>query len=204
MHKLIYIPIIHSEADMGSMASAMKHTYVERYGMARWRRHINTVSSMWGGIKKKIEELKLNCKKVKIYQDGLPLCGREMEIMEDVAHLGSHNYSIIKELVNKGAELIGTEDPKLLIEEYNFYKNLLGITDVSKRKKAVQKAKKRRDELLNERDKFIADRIKNTLKKGETGILFIGIEHEVNKYLAKNIKVEYLIYRLPFKELVKT
>jgi len=203
MGKIIYIPIIHTEEDMGSMANNMKQIYIRHYGAARWKQHVNTVNEVWAGIKQKISNLELDYGRVKIYQDGLPLCGRETEIMEDVARLGSHNYIIIKDLVKSGAELIGTEDPKLLLEEYTFYKKITEILDIEQRNEVMQKAKKRRDELLVERDKFIAARIKDTIGANETGLLFLGLEHEANKYLPADIKVEYLIYRLPFKELIK-
>lgn len=201
MRRLIYIPVIHSEEDMGSMAEPLKQEYVRRFGIAKWREHVHTVNTMWEGIRHKINALNLDCKKVKIYQDGLPICGKELEIVEDVARLGSHNYSIILELVKKGAELVGTEDARLLVEEYNFIKKLVGISDPKQRREEVKKAQKRRDELLVERDRFVANRISETLKRGEAGILFSGIEHVIDKYLPKDVKVEYLIYRLPFRAI---
>lgn len=201
MRRLIYIPVIHSEEDMGSMAEPIKQQYIQKFGIDKWRQHVRTVNDMWEGIEEKIEALKLNYKKVIIYQDGLPLCGKEIEIMEDVAKLGSHNYNMILKMVKKGASLIGTEDARLLVEEYNFIKKFTEITGLDERKRALKRAKKQRDELLIKRDRFIAKRIKETLKTQEAGILFCGIEHEVTKYLPKNIKVEYIIYRLPFKEL---
>lgn len=201
MRRLIYIPVIHSEEDMGSMAGPLKYQYIQQFGIAKWREHIRTVEDMWEGIKKKISALRLDYKKVKIYQDGLPLCGKELEIMEDVARLGSHNYAIILELVKKGADLVGTEDAGLLVEEYNSIKKLVGITNVQERRLALKRMQKRRDELLVERDRFTANRISETLRKGETGILFSGIEHEIDKHLPKDIKVEYLIYRLPFRAI---
>lgn len=201
MRKLIYIPVIHSEEDMGSMAGPLKQEFIRRFGVAKWHEHVHTVNNMWEGIKEKINALGLDYKKVKLYQDGLPICGKELEIVEDVARLGSHNYNIILKLSKKGAELVGTEDARLLVEEYNFIKNLIGISDTKQRTEAIRKAQKRRDELLVERDRFVANRIKETLKKGETGILFSGIEHEIDKYLPKDIKVEYLIYRLPFRAI---
>lgn len=203
MRKLIYIPIIHTEVDMGSIAGPLKQIYVQRCGIAKWRHHVHTVNNMWEGIRNKIYALGLDYAKIKIYQDGLPLCGKELEIMEDVAKLGSHNYNIILGLVKNGSVLIGTEDPRLLIEEYVFIKKFVEIKDTQKRRDAIQKAKKRREELLAERDRFIANRISETLKSAEIGILFSGIEHEIDKYLNKDIKVEFLIYRLPFKELLE-
>lgn len=201
MRRLIYIPVIHSEEDMGSMAGPLRDQYIRQFGIGRWREHIRTVEDMWKGIRQRISALRLNYKKVKIYQDGLPLCGKELEIMQDVARMGSHNYAIILELVKKGAELIGTEDAGLLVEEYNSIKKLVGITNAEERRLALKRMQKRRDELLTERDRFAANRIGETLRKGETGILFSGIEHEIDKHLPKDIKTEYLIYRLPFRAI---
>lgn len=201
MRRLIYIPVIHSEEDMGSMAGPLKNQYIQQFGIVKWREHIRTVEDMWKGIRQRIGALRLDYKKVKIYQDGLPLCGKELEIMEDVARLGSHNYAIILELVKKGADLIGTEDAGLLVEEYNSIKKLVEITNVQHRRLVLKRMQKRRDELLVERDIFAANRISETLGKGETGILFSGIEHEIDKHLPKDIKVEYLIYRLPFRAI---
>ena len=49
------------------------------------------------------------------------------------------------------------------------------------------------------RDKFIAGRIEKSLTEGEIGILFMGMQHTVDKHL-KSVKISYLIHRLPFKE----
>ena len=54
--------------------------------------------------------------------------------------------------------------------------------------------------ILQKRDLYIGQRIDKTLREGETGLLFIGITHKVNEKLSKDIGIDYLIYRLPFKE----
>jgi pheromone shutdown protein TraB len=46
--------------------------------------------------------------------------------------------------------------------------------------------------LLEQRDRFIARRIAETLGEHELGILFIGALHRVNLYLPQQIAVEYL------------
>jgi hypothetical protein len=43
--------------------------------------------------------------------------------------------------------------------------------------------------LLAQRDQFIARRINDTLKAGETGILFLGLLHAVERYLDRDIRV---------------
>lgn len=183
------------------MAEPLKQEFIQQFGLNRWHEHVRSVENMWYGIKARLAGLNLDYKKVKIYQDGLPVCGKEREIVQDVARLGSHNYRIVLDMVTKGAELTGTEDAKLLVEEYNFIKKLTAINDASERKSAIKKAKKRRDRLLIERDRFVAKRIDDTLREGETGIIFSGIEHEIDKYLPEDIKIEFIIYRLPFRKI---
>ena len=47
---------------------------------------------------------------------------------------------------------------------------------------------------IAERDAFIARRIDETLKEGETGILFLGMLHKVTEILPSDITVENLKY----------
>ena len=44
--------------------------------------------------------------------------------------------------------------------------------------------------LLNQRDRFIAQRINETLSSQETGILFIGASHGVKNLLAQDIQIK--------------
>ena len=43
--------------------------------------------------------------------------------------------------------------------------------------------------LIQKRDRFMAERIDRTLQPGEIGILFIGMLHSVQRYLARDITV---------------
>lgn len=52
------------------------------------------------------------------------------------------------------------------------------------------------DRLQTERDEFIAKRIQETLQEGETGFLFIGASHDVQKYLPQDIQTEVLDERI--------
>lgn len=203
MRKLIYVPVIHTEADMGSVAEPLKKEYIQRYGLKRWEEHTGAINSMWRGIRKKMFDLGLDYKKTKVYQDGLPVCNKELAIASDLAQAGNENYKIILELVQRGAKLVGTEDPGLLLEEYNYIKAITRINDLEEKGKAIKKYEKKALDILKRRDKYIANRIRKTLMEGETGILFIGMRHKVDEKLSKDIKISYLIYRLPFKESYK-
>jgi len=184
---------------MGSLASGMKKTYVGRFGKTKYRAHVKAIEEMWGGLKTRIEKLKLNFKKVKIYQDGLPNCGFEIRIIKDLARKGSLNHELVLRLVEQGATLVGTEDADLLLKEYSEIKKILNEKDEDKRKKLLQGHERDGRDLLMARDQYIAGRINETLVAGDAGILFIGMLHHVDEYLTGDIKTSYLIHRLPFK-----
>ena len=186
---------------MGSMAEPLKQEFIRKFGRSKWRAHVEAVDDLWAGIRRKIDQLYLDPRRLHVYQDGLPICGREMEIVREVSRLGSQNYRIVLDLVEKGAKLEGTEDPKYLVEEYRFVQQLTGFADPEEKRRAIERARARRNGLLVKRDRFVAKRIQETLQPGEKGILFSGIEHRIDKYLPKDIKVTFLIYRLPFKSL---
>jgi len=173
---------------MGSVASWLEEEYILKFGKEKWKEHLKLIKEIWQWIKVKIKGLKLTYEKVRIYQDGLPLCGKELDIVQKLAEKGSTNYKIILELINKGAKLEGTESKELLLEEYNYIKN---ITTTSVKKEYKEGSK----QLLIRRDRYIANRINKTLKEDETGILLIGSKHRVYKYLPKDIKIGYLVYK---------
>jgi len=188
---------------MGTMSDSVKKEYLAKHGREKWKQHVKSIDDMWDGIHKKIFGLNLPCKRVRIYQDGVPVCGKEMDIVRKVAKMGSMNHKIILELVKKGAKLEGTEDPKLLIEEYTNLKKIYQTANMVEKMRAMENYRRVAGELLIKRDKFIAHRIETTLAEDEIGVLFMGLRHTVDKYL-KGIKVSYLIHRLPFKESYET
>jgi hypothetical protein len=184
---------------MGSLAAAAKETYLEKIGKKLWRHHVKAIDEMWTGIKKMISRLSIIYKDVYIYQDGLPLCGKEQEIVDALAKQGSPNHLAIQWLTRRGASVMGTEDPQLLLQEYNYLKQILAARDARQRKKYTSQYEEAASELLKKRDLYICSRINNTLPPGKTGILFIGLLHRVDELLPSDIRVNYLIYRLPFK-----
>ena len=201
MRQLIYVPVIHSEADMGTVAEPHKKEITDQFGVCVWNEHIKAVDEMWEGIRKRLGSLHVDHSKVRVYQDGLPVCGREMNIVRDVAAQGSQNHRLVLSLVERGASLEGTEDVQLLLEEYHYIQAITSEPEPAERRRKAKSLSRQRKRLLCQRDRFMAQRIDETLKKGETGILFAGIAHRIDKYLPKDISVSYLIFRLPFKKL---
>jgi len=197
MRRLKYIPIIHSGVEMGSLYGTMKAEYIRRYGVSKWQEHNRVIEDFWKGIRKKVFGLKLDYPKTRLYQDGLPVCGKEMNILQELVKMGSPNHQILMELIRLGAKLEGTEDPNLLIEEYTCLKEASAHLEDPKTKRKYQRLA---GSLLRKRDSYMGQRIDKTLQEGETGLLFIGFSHRVNEKLPKEVEIEYVIYRLPFRE----
>lgn len=195
VRRLISIPIIHSEQDMGSLRSNLKREYVQRYDAEKWDKHVKIVDELWTAISQDIESLNLPYGNVRIYQDGLPECGREIEIVREVAAQGSKNYQLVLELVNRGAKLMGTENPELLIKEYQLHKEALAAKprEGKEGKVASKQWQEQSRRLLAERDRYIAARINGTLLPGEIGILFIGLAHSVEPLVNLDILVKKLL-----------
>lgn len=182
--KLLYIPILHSSADLGSLSETLKKAYLARYGPHKWQEHVRKIEEFWDLVTRRVLSLPVHFRWVKIYQDGLPCCGRELDIVREVAAKGSKNHRLLLQLASRGAILVGTEDPELLLEEYR----LLNTTGEGTQPEAQQEPA----DLMLKRDAFIARRIAETLDGGETGLLFIGALHQVGKLLPADIQVTYL------------
>jgi len=200
MRRLIYVPIIHTMVDMGSRAEALRQEYIRGFGAERWALSRRVIEELWEGIGAKLLDLALPWERVRIYQDSLPVSGKELEIAREVAAQGSKNYQIVMELVRRGARLMGTESPELLIREYAHIKRIADAETDAEREEAMRRYAAESPEILKERDAFIARRIADTLEDGEVGLLFLGMMHEVDRLLPEAIQVEFLIDRLPLRE----
>ncbi len=211
MRKLIYVPIVHTTADMGSQAEALEREHVRRHGRGEWARTRRLIDEVWEGLRTRLLALALDYRGVRIYQDGLPVCGRELDIVREVAQAGSRNYALILELLDRGAMLEGTESPDLLRKEYERIRSALPKESVPRGRmqtgesasagppdQAREECASESERILRQRDEFIGRRIDETLKEGEVGILFIGLMHRVDRFLPRDVEVQYLIHRLPF------
>jgi hypothetical protein len=187
--RLIDVPILHSPADMGTMAEGLEAALVERFGRRHWDEYVALLDGFWRVVRAELDELGLDYHLVDLYQDGLPVCGRELAIAAKAAAKGSENHQLLLDLVARGATLMGTEDPNLLLEEYRNVKSALP-GDLGGARPAEQAADpSRHDETLAKRDAFIGRRIGESLRPGRTGILFLGMMHNVEPSLPADIVV---------------
>lgn len=186
---LIQVPIIHTQADMGALGEQIRRRMVEAMGERWWQDNVSSIDRVWDEIEASIFELALPWERVRIYQDGLPVCGREMAIVTELAAKGSRNHRLLMALVGRGAAIVGTESPELLIAEYNRIRALVD-SSASSHDEDVKEMGAR---LLERRDRFIASRIGTTLAAGEIGILFLGMLHSIGDFLPKDIRLLNLV-----------
>jgi hypothetical protein len=191
MRNLIYIPIIHSSADMGSMASELTRKSINEFGEEFWNTHVDTVNQYWEVIRHYCDTIDFDGKPVKIYQDGMVADGDiALKIMEDSVKAGSKNYEIISRLVNHGATIVKTEDLSMVKKELDMLKSMPTSGSLIMKVIKIIRFKISRHKLLVQRDKFIAETIDRTLAPNETGIIFIGAYHGVLNKLSKDIVVK--------------
>jgi hypothetical protein len=177
MRALIYFPIIHSAKDLATLDKAVNDLRTDE----QVSKYIDATDHFWKMIETTIEGLELDCTHLKLYQDGLPVCGKEQEIVADVAESGSQNFKLLQKLHKKGAKLMGTESPELLVQEHALMMQLLQPGE------SKEGSLKTAQELLNQRDDFIVQRIDKTLQDNEMGILFLGLMHHIETKLPQDI-----------------
>jgi hypothetical protein len=188
MRTLIVVPVIHTSADLGSLAKEVNRRGIAYLGEELWKEHIKTVEGFWDVVSHYFDSIDVSG--MKIYQDGM-IAGGEVgqKIVEEGARSGSKNYELVSELLKRGAILVKTEDFKLVKKERD---RLIAITQVKylpEKLIAFMKYKLIKNRLLNKRDEFISRRIDKTLNQDETGILFLGAYHNITKRLPKDIQI---------------
>jgi hypothetical protein len=196
---LIYLPIIHTQSDLGALGESIRRIELRKVGKQSMQRKIELINRVWTEIENAIDRLDLSYESVRLYQDGLPVCGREVEIVSELAGAGGRNHQLLMRLMDKGATLMGTESPELLTLEYERAKQITDTENILKKDRGIALQKPAGDQLLKKRDQYIAGRINTTLGKGETGILFLGMLHSLQGLLDRNIRVIYPVRRIVFQ-----
>lgn len=175
------IPVVHTEADLGGLADRVRSLTEASRGREAWEQRQEAVARIWDRIEAWAEDLRWTGT-LRLYQDGLPICAREEDIVRDLCAQGSRNHRILVRLMERGGTLMGTESPDLLLAEYEAARRV-----VSGGGPAIPGG----PSLLNQRDAFIAGRIGETLGPGETGVLFIGALHEVASRLDAGVTISF-------------
>ena len=187
MRTLIYVPIIHTGADLGSLAKDITKRGIADLGKEFWEEHRKTVDGFWDAIARYFDSEDVH--EAKIYQDGMVGEGEIGEkIVEEGVKQGSKNYELISKLLKRGAILVKTEDFVLVKREFDRIRKITQAKNLMEKLFSFTEYKLTKNKLLNKRDKFIARRIDETLNQDETGIIFIGAFHNIKERLPKDVR----------------
>lgn len=212
MRRLLVLPIVHSRSDLGSLQTVASQAKVAALGERRAQAAAQAIDEFWSSLRECLLALQLDYSKVLIYQDGLPKVQNvtlqiEKQIVEELAKNGSPNHQLVKWMMDQGAILIGTESPDLLLQEYHAIRRSLtqgyrAETNTNVTKPGSDDPLSKGDTtteptLMQQRDRFIAARIDETLGNEQLGLLFIGMLHQVDRFLPDDIQVEFPVGRPP-------
>ncbi len=191
MRRLIYIPIIHTEKDLGSLAHDIEKRSRKVVKASSFREHKRIVNNYWDEIDRYWQKRQVSG--FKVFQDGIAANGMlGQKIVNDLARKGSTNYKIIKQLVKRGAILTKTEDADLIKKEYFLTKELSERKSLFGSLFSLLRYKLGKGRLLTKRDDYIARRIDENLQEGETGICFLGVYHKMIQKLPPDFTIVYL------------
>jgi len=200
MRTLLYVPILHTSADLGSLSKEVTERGIARLGEEVWAQHRETVAGFWRSVREFFDGV--DATGMKLYQDGMVTDGEiGRRIVEDTAKAGSPNYQLVQQLLDRGASLVKTEDFGLVKQEYDRLTALTRAKSMKSKLLAVARYKLTKASLLAKRDAFVSIRIDETLQTGQTGILFMGALHEV--MVAADIRLEEIKDRQKVREYQK-
>jgi hypothetical protein len=180
---------------MGGLAEGLAAAIIDRFGRRHWEEYLALIDGFWQAVRAEIERLGLSYRQVDLYQDGLPVCGKELEIVEKAAAAGSENHQLLLDLASRGASVRGTEDPALLLDEYRDMKSALEGKDHPRPACSPGQTGEgpQYRQRLSKRDAYIGRRIGDSLQPGRTGILFLGMMHNVEPFLPADIVATRLV-----------
>ncbi|MDP2934067.1 MAG: hypothetical protein Q8N81_08170 [bacterium] len=177
MKTLYYVPMIHSPDELGSLRKSVIQAHAEIYGDNGLKSFLNKIEEYWDEARERIAKAGFYGPKaasLHIFVDGLPNASEDVvrKIVGDlIASRTIPAYQIIAKLQKHGARVHGTEDIKLLLEEYKYFK------DLSEGKSGDATTVQAR---LIARDVAISSRIQEVMTDdNDTGIIFIGKAHDV-------------------------
>lgn len=197
MRQIYIIPIIHSRHDLGSLEQSIRDAKSQFASSSTMESNQRVVDFFWNELQHGIESWRLDYSNTFVFQDALPFTGHpdrilEHRIVDELATKGSANHKLVQWLVEQGATLEGTESTELLLREYDLVRRSLA-EGVHRYDEPASSSSTGEifETLLNQRDRFIANRIAETVNEDQIGILFIGMQHRVQDYLQPDFQVSY-------------
>ena len=137
----------------------------------------------WLYVEQRLEKLIPDFSSAVLYQDAVCIAAPE-RVMQHFACLladypKSPNFLLLKNLIDRGARLLGVDDLELVVRHLANMQRLSRATEEDIRKNWVEllTIKAEEEDLVMERNQSIADEIVRTLPVDGIGILFLGRDH---------------------------
>lgn len=193
MRTLYYVPMIHSDEELGKLGPIIKTLREKICDQSAGNHNERVIEDLWKSIRLWISQTIKGVEGLVIYQDSMPAGPREKirQLFNLVLaeHPQSPLFRLTKELLDLGAVLEGTEDPKLLVKRVTVYHEIYQAAEkcqnLSDIQNFISKKVEEQDGLVLQADRFIAKRINETLPEGGRGILFMGHRHKVAEEIVK-------------------
>jgi hypothetical protein len=199
MRTLLYVPIIHTSADLGSLAEEVHRKGLENFGENMWRDHLRTIDGFWDALFLYFDSIHVSG--AKIFQDGMFADGDVgLNIIQEGEKAGSKNHRLVSKLLQRGAILMKTEDFNLVKKERDRLLKMIRAKTTAEKIFGLFMYKLTKKTLLRQRDEYVAQRIDRALQEGETGILFIGAYHQIKPRLPRDIKIKEIKETRKIKE----
>jgi hypothetical protein len=147
---LFLVPRMYTEAEFRSLVASLPDDFKQR------------TSEFWAYVNQRL--VMFSGKIGKIYRDHILKAGEEA--LFQLRSMDSENYKAARSLVENGAILIATEDPILIGESESWAEMLKSQQSNTVVSELLQQS-------LEERTKYISNRIAETLEDNGTGVLFV-------------------------------
>lgn len=191
MSTIYCVQMIHTPQELGSLKNAFLAEQIKKYGEEGSRERLKEIERYWQEVERRIKFVGLyrpeNASRLHIFVDGLPDTEESLvkKIVEELISQKISAYAIIKTLLENGARIYGTEDPKLLLQEHRYW------AEISQGKECDPEIA---GGLLRGRDQYIAKRIISVVPEEETTLLFIGRSHDVLHELDQSLNRFTFVY----------
>lgn len=177
MRTLTIIPVIHTSEEFGSLKQEVVSAHERAFGKTLSEEFFTDVRSYWEEVQRRIVCAGYAhpslAEKLHIFIDSLPNSDNRAIVEQMIRDLHEKKipmYGIAVMLQEHGARIHGTEDIVALMNDYRYWKSVAEGKPAD-RAKEIQ--------MLEERDRAIAERINTVVPQKEHALLFIGGFHDV-------------------------
>ena len=148
--------------------------------------YLEKFNQYWNQVENQMSALELKLGKIdKIYHELIPVSGEDG--VKTIKELNDKSYEIVKDRLDKGAQLEAIEEGELMTELMDWGRCLaIGLQN----QKVLTQIYESYTEVSKKRNEYITRQIDETLKTDEIGVLFMREGHQIQ--FPQDIQVFYV------------